>query len=422
MKAKPRLPALPLPSLQWGQRWWVFAPPFLMMALAVGANVLIGVGLARLLEPTALGKYMVLIAASGTVSLFGSRGQPMLTKRLYALQAPGTYDWLRDLGNGLRYSAPVLAGVLAGAILLYRLPMNEALQLALLVPLSLVLLFVSQVLQAERHYALGNVLVRLPNAVLLGLLAPIFVGRHPLTLGGAVTLRILAALIACAIGTVWLFSKTTRGADIIERDQRSQGRDYLALSATSLMTNEGVIVLAGLVLPPVQMGAFAALMILTRPLHMLQLVVVQVLSVEIAQRKWTPNLWEYGGFVVAAVMGTAVGIVIFPAAIHWLYAGRYDDYGWLAVPLMLSATLTLLEAWPRAALNGRAVPALIRAYSSTQVVVALAGAAAILVGGRVHGIGAVAWALCLYALARYVVSAGATRLLLAGKYVLDARD
>ncbi|MCB0158659.1 MAG: hypothetical protein KDD83_11060, partial [Caldilineaceae bacterium] len=323
---------------------------------------------------------------------------------------------------GLRYSAPVLAGVLAGAILLYRLPMNEALQLALLVPLSLVLLFVSQVLQAERHYALGNVLVRLPNAVLLGLLAPIFVGRHPLTLGGAVTLRILAALIACAIGTVWLFSKTTRGADIIGRDQRSQGRDYLALSATSLMTNEGVIVLAGLVLPPVQMGAFAALMILTRPLHMLQLVVVQVLSVEIAQRKWTPNLWEYGGFVVAAVMGTAVGIVIFPAAIHWLYAGRYDDYGWLAVPLMLSATLTLLEAWPRAALNGRAVPALIRAYSSTQVVVALAGAAAILVGGRVHGIGAVAWALCLYALARYVVSAGATRLLLAGKYVLDARD
>ncbi|MCB0161943.1 MAG: hypothetical protein KDD83_27580, partial [Caldilineaceae bacterium] len=64
----------------------------------MGANVLIGVGLARLLEPAALGKYMVLIAASGTVSLFGSRGQPMLTKRLYALQAPGTYDWLRDLG------------------------------------------------------------------------------------------------------------------------------------------------------------------------------------------------------------------------------------------------------------------------------------------------------------------------------------
>ena len=422
MHAKARRPAIPRPWLRQGQRWWVFAPPFVMMALAVGANVLIGVGLARLLEPAALGKYMVMIAAAGMVSLFGSRGQPMLTKRLYALRPPRTYDWLRDLADGLRYSLPVLVVVLLGAILLYRLPADEAVQLTLLVQLSLVLLFLSQVLQAARHHALGNVLVRVPNAVLLGMLTPFFMGRYPLTLGGAVALRIVAALVACGIGAVWLFRKTARGTEIIRREQRGQGRDYLALSATSLMTNEGVIVLAGLVLAPVQMGAFAALMILTRPLHMLQLVVVQVLSVEIAQRKWTPNLWEYGGFVAVAVIGTAVGIVIFPAAIHWLYAGRYDAYGRLAVPLMLSATFALLEAWPRATLNGRAAPALIRAYSSTQVLVALAGAAAILIVGNSYGVGAVAWALCLYALARYVVSAGATRLLLAGKYVLDTGD
>ena len=223
MHAKSRRPAIPRPWLRQGQRWWVFAPPFVMMALAVGANVLIGVGLARLLEPAALGKYMVMIAAAGMVSLFGSRGQPMLTKRLYALRPPGTYDWLRDLADGLRYSLPVLVVVLLGAILLYRLPADEAVQLTLLVLLSLVLLFLSQVLQAARHHALGNVLVRVPNAVLLGMLTPFFMGRYPLTLEGAVALRIVAALVACGIGAVWLFRKTARGTEIIRREVYGKG-------------------------------------------------------------------------------------------------------------------------------------------------------------------------------------------------------
>ena len=378
--------------------------------LAVGATsvlaLLAGIQLARMLDPADLGHYTLLISIAGTIALVGTLGQPMLTRRLYALAPAGTYAWRRDLTNSILFAAPLLVILWLGLSLLYRFTLVQTAMLAVLTLFTVLLLFLDQILIAAQQYALGNTMQRLPNALILLPIALLILVNQDLNFSGAVAWRLLAALATVVLGIGWLARGEKIGNAQIEWAVRRQGYNYLLLAVTTLLAGEGVIVLAGFVIPVGELGAFAALSLFMRPWHIVTLVVLQIGSVEAAKRDrpWDPRAWML--LLLAATIGALLCAMAFPTLISWLYERRYDQYSTLGWPLMVTGAILLVEAPPRASMIARALPELVRHFSWTQALLAGVGAFAILFAGHRFGIEALAWVLCAYAGVRCITTVG----------------
>jgi hypothetical protein len=362
--------------------------------------------LARVLDPADLGQYTLLLSIASTITLAGTLGQPILTRRIYALASPGAYNWRRDLVNGIRYTAPLLVALLLGISFIYRFTLVQSAVLALLALLSVILFFLDQILIATQQYALGNAMLRLPNALILAPIALLVLTNQNLSLGDAVGWRLLAALVTLLLGFGWLARQKNVGDAQIERGARRQGYNYLLLGMTTLLAGEGVIVLAGFVVPVDELGAFAALSLFMRPWHLFTLVLLQIGSVEAAKRErpWEPRPWLF--LLLMATIGALLYAMAFPMLISWLYDQRYDQYRDLGWPIIATGAILLVEAPPRASMIARALPQLVRTFSWTQALLAGIGAGVILLAGARVGIEAVAWALCCYAGARCLVTIG----------------
>src|SRR5687768_8035867 len=100
-----------MPDLRWLRK---LTPSLLAASVTSVLTLLAGILLARLLDPADLGRYTLLVSVAATIALVGTLGQPMVTRRVYALRSPGAYDWPRDLARSIVFAAPMLVLLLLG--------------------------------------------------------------------------------------------------------------------------------------------------------------------------------------------------------------------------------------------------------------------------------------------------------------------
>ncbi|GAB4467446.1 MAG: hypothetical protein Kow00124_00300 [Anaerolineae bacterium] len=360
------------------------------------ANILIY----RILPGPQAGQFALLVSLVRFLPVLATFGQPALMMRLYSHQPAGHYHWPRDLAGMMGFSLPLFALVTASTTLLYRLALWEIAFVVAGVFLLSLALAVANLLNAQRHYVWAVLLLRLPNSLMiipavLVMLLPRLAG-----VGTLLAAQLLAIGVTLGIGVALLAHRSPIGAEAIPVRLRWQGLGFGFLSGTNLLLDQGLVAIAGAVVPPGPLAAFAAVETLIRPLYTLQGISRYTLAVETVrhrQMKVTATLLSLLG--LAAVVGVVLALLL-PALIPVVYAGRYDDYIGLALPVVLMGSLLLAEAFPRSFVIGRAPLDRLNLYTASQVLVALIGLGLVVGLGMRQGIMGAAWAGAITALLR----------------------
>ena len=399
-------PGITFPGL--GPRQWLTA---LGGATAVAAfatlfTLLANVLILRLLPVDQAGQYALLTALVPVLALIGGLGQPGLLMRRYSLRPPGHFDWVADTLRALAFSLPGLGLCVAAAAMLYPLSLGSIAFLGAAAPLLVLAQSAASLLNAHRFYVGSTLLVRLPNSLmilpaLLALLAPrlaqlgILLGAHLVAIG-----------LTLAAGVALLARHVPRGKATIAGRDRWEGLSLGVLAGTHLLLDEGLLAIAGSVVSPNSVAAFAAIEAFVRPLYLLQNVTLRVLTVEVVRdlrlrpRRIALALWGGGALLAAGL------ILLLPFVIPWVYSGRFDEFIGLGAPLALMGGLLLTETLPRSTLVGRGSSKDLRRFATAQTLIALAGVALILVLARSQGILGAAWAGAVVAGLRTVAAYG----------------
>lgn len=319
------------------------AATVIMTAVALAANVLIF----RVVPPAQAGQFALLVAISQILSVLAGLGQPTLIRRNYARQPLGHFDWRQDLQKTFYLVTPLAFGASGLVAYLYQFDVNYW-----LIILTATLGYVgintcSQILASQRHYISSNVILRLPNTLLLLIGALIsFVGeadRLPYLLAGYLCLIGLTVFIS-----LWLLArKVTRGPLYISWSERKQGLAFVISNLSYQWPEEGLLSLAGLFVSTSQIAAMSALALFLRPFGTMYDVLNHILLTELARRENTRHKqmwWALATLTVTMVVGA---IALTPLASHWLYAGRYDAFHYLVPLLAAGSALQLIEVLPR---------------------------------------------------------------------------
>jgi hypothetical protein len=201
-----------------------------------------------------------------------------------------------------------------------------------------------------------------------------------------------AVAVALLLGISLLAVRSRRGHARILPGERWQGLGFGILLATHLIPFQGLIPIAGRMVPQEALAAYAALGVLARPFFLLQGAILQILSVELVRGKWRPN-WR----IEASLWGAATilfggAALVLPEFAGRIYMHRYDEFAGLIVPLCLAGALLIPEILPRSYIAGRANLRLLNHYIAAQVFIALFGVSLAIVWGLQTGVYGIAWA------------------------------
>jgi O-antigen/teichoic acid export membrane protein len=353
------------------------------------------------------GAFALLTALIQTILILGGMGQYTLTLRLYSRAAPGAHRWRADLG--LQTLFTLLPSALLTLIItaLYALSPGEA---AFLLGASMMWGAVSSLgsmLSSQRRYTLGLALPRAPNALMLLPAALIAVAPALATLPTVLLAQLLAAALALGLGWAAMARLRAPGDRLISLRQRVYGLVFLATQSASLVPDSLLLAAAGYLVAVEQLALFGAVALLFRPVSLLQNVLAQVLTTELA-RSERPRMARFIA-LTALVSGVLVagGVLLGPVAVEVIYGGRYAPSLTLIAFLSLMSGLMILEILPRSYLIGRAGRRLLAWFSGAQLAIAGGGLLAGIALISQFGIeGAAAGGALIY-LARSVVSYGA---------------
>jgi O-antigen/teichoic acid export membrane protein len=347
-----RLNQLPIVSRM--RRWVQFASnaavaTVLMTMAALAANVLVF----RVIPPVQAGQFALLVAISQILSLLAGMGQPILIRRHYAREPLGHFNWLHDLSRTFIIVAPVALAASAVAVYLYKFEFSYGLVIFCAVLSYASINVCSHILASQRHYVSSNVVLRLPNLLLLlvGLLIVLLPEpeRFSYLLIGYVSLMTLTVLTALLI----LRQQVPRGAAHITWGERKQGAAFVVSNLSYQLPEEGLLSLAGLLVSSGQIAAVSALSLFLRPFGTIYDILNHILLTELARREqihYRQMAWTL--LALTAVM--AIGaVVLLPFVSSWLYAGRYDAFHYLIPLLVGSVALQLVEVLPRTHIMAR---------------------------------------------------------------------
>ena len=311
-------------SLLSGARRWagLTFTPFILTSLA-GLLTLVGTTLLlRELRSDDAGTLALLLALLDTFSLLGILGQTSLVTRLYSPTGPDAYDWLFDLTSSAVFSViPItLATLIAVQIYDFELPQLAFLAVAAL--LTVVHNVGCYMLNAHGHYIVSSVLLRLPNTLLLlpGVLATRASNWAELQ---PVLLAYGAGLVLCSV--IMLFALTRvlrRGSARISLRERLEGLVFFASTSIALLPDQGVVAIAGALITPGRLAAYAAMAVLLRPFRLVTQVLSAIMTPELIRRE-RPN---YRGLLIglwALAIAAALATIIFgPPLARSIYEGR----------------------------------------------------------------------------------------------------
>jgi O-antigen/teichoic acid export membrane protein len=396
--------ATPRPARQWLR---LVASPLGASVATSAAAMIASALLYRVLPGPVAGAFALLTALIQTILILGGMGQYTLTLRLYSRAAPGAHRWRADLG--LQTLFTLLPSALLTLIItaLYALSPGEA---AFLLGASMMWGAVSSLgsmLSSQRRYTLGLALPRAPNALMLLPAALIAVAPALATLPTVLLAQLLAAALALGLGWAAMARLRAPGDRLISLRQRVYGLVFLATQSASLVPDSLLLAAAGYLVAVEQLALFGAVALLFRPVSLLQNVLAQVLTTELA-RSERPRMARFIA-LTALVSGVLVagGVLLGPVAVEVIYGGRYAPSLTLIAFLSLMSGLMILEILPRSYLIGRAGRRLLAWFSGAQLAIAGGGLLAGIALISQFGIeGAAAGGALIY-LARSVVSYGA---------------
>jgi len=326
-------------------------------ALSAGMSVFTLLGLSllyRQLPINEAGTLALLLSTSEILSLVSLIGLVTVVTRLYASAGPGVYDWVTDLARTAAYSLPILFLGSIAFVLVYDLPTPMGIYFLGLTTVTSLLAAVFSMLNAEGYYAWSAFLIRIPNAslVLPGLAGLLAISR--VRLDGVLAVLLVATLLALALGTYLLRRFLSRGTLRLTRRQRFEGLAFTAMAFADLLPEQGLISVAGRILPVSQVAAFAAVAVLAQPFRLLRGVLGMILAPDLVRyrrpsyRKLLAGVWGLG-----LACGIAIAILGPPIASR-LYDGRYQDaVAWIPY-LAMAGVLLLGGMTPRIDLSVRA--------------------------------------------------------------------
>lgn len=345
------------------KRWTVLigGPAGATIAVTFG-TLLATVILLRVLPDVEAGLFVLTLAVLETLVLIAGLGQNNVLTRRYSIHPVDTHDWPRDLAVSLVIATPViLVGTLVSSWL-YDLPTEYWAFLLLALILRVPLHSMAYMLTAKRHYTWGNLLLRLPNALLI-LPALVLLVIPSLAGLNLVLLWLLASLIIVdGLGMALLIHHFPRGKLTISLRQRADGLIMLASTGSRNLPTSGLIALAGAILLPGQLAIFAAMAIIVRPFTLASNLLVMVLTPELI-RDYQPSYTRMIiGLWTLAVLAGAAAVIVGPPLASWAYGGRYDDGATLIPLLALAGSLRFAGVLPRSHLFGRAETAILSRY------------------------------------------------------------
>lgn len=338
-----------------------------MMALA-GSAILY-----RVLPEADAGAFALLTALIQTLLIVGGLGQSTLTQRVYSRAEPGAFRWRTDLDRQLLLILPVsaLLGLLVAH--LYELPLLDAAFVLIGALVWNQIVTAGAMLAANRRYAWAAALPRLPNGLLLIPAALIALYPALATLSSALAGLLAAALVALALSWHALHRLKMKGEHTISWRQRGYGLAFLANQMATLVPDYLLLAAAGLYAPPEDLALYGALALLFRPTQLMQNVLAQVLTTELA-RAGRPRLSRMLlVFAVAAGLIAAGGILLAGPATDIIYGNRYAPSLALIAFISLASGLDILETLPRSYLTGRANRRVLGWFGISQLTIAAIG-------------------------------------------------
>ena len=382
----------------------IFSEPIGATIIASLGTILANILVLRLLSLYDAGLFTLLIAISQTLCFLGTLGQPLLIRRMYSLQPPEKFDWLRDLFSTILLLIPgvILGCFLSGGIYNF---IHEHILFIFFMSLGLITVdLISKVLLSQRYYIWGSLLLRLPSSLLIlpVLLIPLVTDSERLRI--LLILHVSLNWLIVGIGFFILSRLVRRGTMRLSLKKRWQGFLFLLSSATKFLPYEGFVAIAGAIISAEQLAGFAAIAQFTRPFNLLSSIQDQVFTTEFARKKRI----RYGRIVLIILSLTiliSVSIVlILPTLSNWVYSGRYESYVYLSHWLVLSFSLKLVEALPHSHVIGRTPIKIVNRFIGTQAFFAFLGIFMAVILVERQGLLGLAWAMCLMFFVRALIS------------------
>lgn len=366
--------APPTEALHTARHWLRLLWSPLGASAATSAAALAGSALLyRVLPAADAGAFALLTAFVQTVLILGGMGQSTLTLRMYSRAEPGAFRWRADLVRLVLFTLPAAAAVSLLIAALYRLPAGQTAFVLVGGLLWGVIASLGSMLASQRRFALAASLPRLPNGLLIvpALLMLIVPGLASLQV--ALHGQLAAAGAALAAGWLVMARGSGRGARVMSYRQRSYGLVFLASQSATLVPDYLLLAVAGLYAPAADLAVYAAVNLLFRPTQLLQNVLAQVLTTELARTR-RPHLRRPLLALLAASLAIMVGGSLLGSWLtHLIYGARYAPTLGLMIGVSLASGLDVLETLPRSYLTGRANRRLLAWFSGSQLVLAVLG-------------------------------------------------
>jgi O-antigen/teichoic acid export membrane protein len=260
------------------------------------------------------------------------------------------------------------AAILSGAaFLLYELPASGMIYL----PCSLVMLTGLQVtagmLNVARRYAWSAALLRLPNSMLFlawiaGEIDPALSSLHV-----ALAFHLATMCFSLFLGLAVLRKSLPRGTRRIPLGQHLSGIAFVGSSLATALPEQGIVAVAGRVLAPAEVAAFAAAAILLRPFRLARSILTGILMPELIRRGrggYQRYFAALGG--LASCAGLIAALVLPPLA-RWFYGPRYIQAASVIPILAVGGAIHLMTVVQKSDYSGRAPTSGINRYVATLV-------------------------------------------------------
>jgi O-antigen/teichoic acid export membrane protein len=328
----------------------------------------------RSLSQKDAGQLTLLFAILQTLLLVGSLGQPSLIVRLYSRKPRGHFNWPRDLRYSAGFSIPL---IFAGSLLaqrIYALSTGHTFYIFAGASAFAVMINASSVLSSQQLYIWAIPILRVPNALLIVPAVAFAVEPEIANLETVLTSNLLFIGLTAVLAIYLLSRLVPSGITSLSLRSRLQGLVFLASSSSSLIPEQGLIAIAGIMIAPEALAIYAALALLLRGFEFLADVMSKVLSTELLKRE-IPNYGNlFIGLVVMILGMGAVAVVATPTVSRWIYAGRYDHGAGLIGWLVLAGMFRLSETLPRGYITGHASDKQLRSVISARILIGLVGA------------------------------------------------
>lgn len=333
---------------------------------------LIGLSLLyRELPLSEAGMLAIVLSLSDILSLVALLGLGTTITRLYAASSPSSYDWPIDLVGTLVYALPIIGLGSAASLLIFGFSIEVGLYLLVRTALGTLLAAAYSMLNSRGRYGWTAFLARAPHAMLLlpglaGLLA-----LAELRLSAVLVVYLLATLLALAVAVLLLVRVLDRGRLRTTRKQRVEGLAFMVTATTDLLSDQGLIVVAGKILLLDQLAAFAAVALLLRPFRLVRSVLMMILAPDLVRfRRSSYTRLLTGVWSFALVCGLAAAILV-PSIATRFYGGRYQE-AILWIPyLSLAGALLVGVVPPRADLAVRAPIRTVNRFALTYLIAML---------------------------------------------------